>query len=36
MVWCVSYSSLEVVDWNLYKFDGEGVNILYKHDLLGI
>ena len=26
MVWCVSYSSLETVDWSLYKFGGEGVN----------
>ena len=26
MVWCVSYSSLETIDWSLYKFGGEGVN----------
>ena len=26
MVWCVSYSSLETVDWSLYKFGSEGVN----------
>ena len=24
MVWCVNYSSLEAVDWSLYKFGGEG------------
>ena len=24
MEWCVSYSSLETVDWSLYKFGGEG------------
>ena len=24
MVWCVSYSSLETVDWSLYKFGGNG------------
>ena len=27
MVWCVHYSSLETVDWSLYKFGGEGVKI---------
>ena len=26
MVWRVSYISLEAVDWNLYRFVGEGVN----------
>ena len=28
MAWCVSYSSLEAVDWSggLYKLGGEGVN----------
>ena len=26
MLWCVSYSSLEVVDWSLYGFGGEEVN----------
>ena len=25
MVWCVSYSNLETVDWSLYKSGGEGV-----------
>ena len=28
--WFVSYSSLEAVDWSLYKFGGEGVNKLGK------
>ena len=28
MVWCVSYSSLEVVDWSLYKFGGERVKVM--------
>ena len=29
MVWCVTYSSLEAVDWSLYKFSGEGfINLL--------
>ena len=27
MVCCVSYSSLETVDWSLYKFGGEGVTL---------
>ena len=26
MVWCVSYISLEAVDWSIYKCGGEGVN----------
>ena len=27
MVWYVSYSSLETVDWSLYKFGSEGVKV---------
>ena len=25
MAWCVSYSSLEAVDWSLYKYGDEGL-----------
>ena len=27
MVWCVSYGSLEAVDWSFHKFGGEGVKM---------
>ena len=34
MVWCVSYSSLQAVDWSLYKFGNEGINIVIDHKFL--
>ena len=33
MVWCVSYSSLETVDWSLYKFGGERVKTVLLLEL---